>query len=136
MPLDVRNSDSVIIFKRKLNIDIKAIHRHFYAGNRRAQVLHTRLRTKCSSLNDDLFQKRITDSPLCLCGNLENTDHYFMHCPLYGEQRAELNQKIIHQLLFKFSYLEIPYCLCPQMHSFLKQSINISLIRSVSNTDL
>ena len=38
------------------------------------------------ALNDDLFQKRITDSPLCLCGNVENTDHYFMRCPFYHEQ--------------------------------------------------
>ena len=92
LPLNVRNSDSVIIFKRKLNSDIKAIPRHFYEGNRHAQVLHTRLRTKCSSLNDDLFQKRITDSPLCLCGNVENTDHYLMRCPLYlslTESRAK-----------------------------------------------
>ena len=42
LPLDVRNSDYAIIFKRKLNTDIEAIHRHVYAGNRRAQVLHTR----------------------------------------------------------------------------------------------
>ena len=115
LPLDVRNSDSVIIFKRKLNSDIKAIPRHFYAGNRRAQVLHTRLRTKCSSLNDDLFQKRITDSPLCLCGNVENTDHYFMRCPLYREQGAELNKKIsqhssvtLQILLFGNPLLSLP----------------------------
>ena len=88
LSLNVRNSDSVIIFERKLNSDIKAITRHFYAGNRRAQVLHTRLRTKCSSLNYDLFQKRITDSPLCLCGNVKNTDLYFMRCQLYRKQRA------------------------------------------------
>ena len=50
MPLYVRNSDSVIIFKRKLNYDIKAIPRFFYAGNRRAQVLHTRLRTSVAHL--------------------------------------------------------------------------------------
>ena len=34
LPLDLRNSHSVFIFKRKLNSDIKAIPRHFYAGNR------------------------------------------------------------------------------------------------------
>ena len=64
LSLDVRNSDSIIIFKRKLDSDIKSITRYFYAGNRRAQVLHTRLCPKCSSLNDDLFQKRINDSKI------------------------------------------------------------------------
>ena len=90
----MRNSDFIIIFKRKLSSDIKSIPRYFYAGNRRAQVLHTRLRTKCSSLNNDLFQKRINDSPLCLCGNVENTDHYFLHCRFYHAQRAELIHEI------------------------------------------
>ena len=125
LPLDVRKSDSVFIFKRKLNSDIKAIPRHYYAGNRRDLVLHTRLRTKCSSLNDDLFQKGITDSPLCLCGNMEKTDHYFMRYPLYRGQRAELNHKISQCSSVS---LQIPYRLCAQIHSFLKQSINISLI--------
>ena len=43
LSLDVRNSESIIIFTRKLHSDIKCIPRYFYAGNnRRAQVLHTR----------------------------------------------------------------------------------------------
>ena len=94
LSLDVRNSDSIIIFKRKLNSDIKYISRYFYAGKRSAQVLHTRLHTKCSSLNDDLFQKRINDSPLCCCGNVENTDHLFLRCQFYNAQRAELIHEI------------------------------------------
>ena len=94
LSLDVRNSDSIIIFKRKLNSDINSIPRYFYAGNIRAQVLHIRLRTKYKSLNDDLFQKRINVSPLCLCGNVENTDHYFLHCRLYLAQRTELIHEI------------------------------------------
>ena len=62
--------------------------------NRRAQVLHTRLRTKCSSLNDDLFQKRINNSPLGLCGNVENTVYYFLRCQFDRAQRAEPTHKI------------------------------------------
>ena len=81
--------EAVIIFKCKLNSDINAIPRYFYAGNRRAQVLHTRLGTKCC-----LFQKHIIYSPIGLCGNVENTDHYLMHCQLNRVQRAELNHKI------------------------------------------
>ena len=94
MSLDVRNSDSIIIFKCKFNSDIKSIPRYFYAGIKRAQVLHTRLRTKCSSLNDDQFQKRFNDSPLCLCGNVESTDHYFLGCRFYHAQRGELIHEI------------------------------------------
>ena len=94
LSLDVRNSDSFIIFKGKLQSDIKSIPIYFYAGNRRAQVLHSRLRTKCSSLNDNLFQKRINDSLLCLCGNEDKTDHYFLRCRFYHAQRTELIHEI------------------------------------------
>ena len=113
--LDVRNSDSVFIFNHKLNSDIYAIQRYFHACNRRIQVLHTRLRTKCSSLKNDPFQKHITGSSLCLCGNVENTDHYFMRCRLYREQRAELDHKIskyasviFQNLLFGSHLLSLP----------------------------
>ena len=111
----MQNSDSIINYKRKLNSYIKSIPRYLYAGNRRAQVLHTRLRTKCGSLNDDLFQKRINDSPLCLCGNVENTDHYFVRCRFYHAQRAELIHEISqHAPVTLQILLEILHRLCPQ----------------------
>ena len=44
----------------------------------------------CSSLNHDLFVKHITDSPLCRCGEIENTGHYFLSCHLYHNQRVDL----------------------------------------------
>ena len=110
----MRNSDSVIIFRRKLNSDIKSTPRYFYVGKGRAQVLHTRLRTKCSSLNDDLFQKRINDSPLGLCGNVENTDHYFcvVDFTLHREQslfmKSQYTPVTLQILLFRNPLLSLP----------------------------
>ena len=46
---------------------------HYYTGCRKGQILLTRLRMNCSLLNFDLFVKNITDSPICLCGTIENT---------------------------------------------------------------
>ena len=57
---------------------------------RKAQILHTQLRTNCSSLNLDLFLKNITDSPLCICGSLENAQHFFFYCNHYQTQRTVL----------------------------------------------
>ena len=68
----------------------KSAANHFYVGSRKAQVLHTRLRTNCSSLNLDLFLRNISDSPLCQCGSIENAQHYFFHCRCYQIQRTEL----------------------------------------------
>ena len=92
LPLDTRNSESLASFKRKLNSSFTRtfVPKYYYTGNRKLQILHTRLRTNCSSLNHDLFLKNITDSPLCRCGGIENVEHFFMSCPLYLNQRADL----------------------------------------------
>ena len=94
LPLDVRNSDSLNSFKRRLHDRDRYIPKYYYSGNRKLQILHTRLRTGCSSLNHDLFLKHITDSPLCRCGEIENTEHYFMSCRLYHNQRVDLRNII------------------------------------------
>ena len=86
----MRNCDSIISFKHKLNSDINVVPKYVYTGNRKAQVLHDRIRTKCSSLNNDLYQKGISESPLCLCGHVENADHFLMKCHNYQAQRVEL----------------------------------------------
>ena len=67
---------------------------YFHTGSRKAQILHTRLRTNCSSLNLDLFMKNITDSPLCSCGSVENAQHFLFHCHKYQAQRNELLNSI------------------------------------------
>ena len=64
--------------------------KYFYFGECHAQILHTRLRTKCSSLNHDIFLKNLTDSPLCRCGSIENAEHYLLQCILYRQQRIEM----------------------------------------------
>ena len=94
LPLDVRNSDSLNSFKRRLNDRDRYIPKYYYSGNRKLQILHTRLRTGCSSLNHDLFLKHITDSTLCRCGETETTEHYFMSCRLYHNQRVDLTNII------------------------------------------
>ena len=83
LPLDTRNSESLASFKRKLNSRITRtfVPKFYYTGNRKLQVLLTRLRTNCSSLNHDLFLKNITDSPLCRCGGIENVEHFFHVMP-------------------------------------------------------
>ena len=112
LPLDVRNGTSVSSFKCRLKGRNYSVPKYYYTGNRKLQILHARLRTKCSSLNHDLFLKHITESPLCRCGAIENTDHYLMTCRLHRDQRAELintvsqqTQVTLHILLYGNSML-------------------------------
>ena len=94
LPLDIRNSDFLNSFKRRLNDRARYVPKYYYSGNRKLQILHTRLRTGCSPLNHDLFLKYITDSPLCRCGEIENTEHYFLSSRLYHNQRVDLTNII------------------------------------------
>ncbi|MCG7879453.1 MAG: reverse transcriptase domain-containing protein [Candidatus Thiodiazotropha taylori] len=86
--------ESVNGFKNFLNKDKTPVPKHYYSGKRKAQVLHTRLRTNCSSLNLYLFLKNISVSPLCSCGSIEDNQHYFFHCRQYQRQRTEFLNEI------------------------------------------
>ena len=90
LPPELKNANSLETFKRLLNMDKLRTPAHFYTGDRKSQVLHTRLRTKCSALNADLFSKGIVESALCQCGMIEDTYHFFFKCPLYQHLRYEL----------------------------------------------
>ena len=92
LPYGNRNADSLYSFKRQINHDRKNIPKYYCSGLRRYQIIHTRLRTGCSSLNYDLFLKNILDNPLCRCnsGFVENAQHFLLNCRLYREQRIEL----------------------------------------------
>ena len=41
-------------------------------------------------------KKHIVKSPLCACGHgdIENVYHFFLRCPLYRDQRIDLNNTI------------------------------------------
>ena len=80
LPEEQRNSLTVASFKSNLNQSSTCIPKYYYVGDRHPQILHTRLRTKCNSLNYDIYLKNLTDSPLCRCGNIENTNHYLLQC--------------------------------------------------------
>ena len=87
---ETRQSTSLNSFKRLLKMDKISVPQYYYYGNRKAQMLHTRLRTGCSALNFDLFIKNISDSPMCVCGSIENVQHFFFHCNLFHRQRVLL----------------------------------------------
>ena len=87
--------DTVDDFKRQLNQGRVIVPKYFYTGNRSMQILHTRLRTGCSSLSYDLYSKNIIESLCnCRCGDTENADHFFFRCHLYRNHRQELMDTI------------------------------------------
>ena len=87
LPSEARQCTTLNSFKHFLKKDKSSVPNYYYHGNRKAQILHARLSTGCSSLNLDLFYKNITDSPLCLCGSVEDPQHFFFHCRFYQAHR-------------------------------------------------
>ena len=113
----------VLIFKQ-MNTSIKCIPSFYYEGERNSCVQHARLRMHCSHLNEHLFSKNLIDSPLCSCGSIEDTYHFFLTCPLYLEHRFEL-----YNQLFAFRPLTIQLLLfgCKRNPEDTNSSSNASI---------
>ena len=90
LPAETKQLNTLSSFKYFLKKDNKPVPKYYNYGKRKTQILHTRLRTGCSSLNLDLFLKNINDSPLCNCGSIKNVQHYFFHCRFFQHQRTLL----------------------------------------------
>ena len=94
----IRNSPSVHIFKRKLKLKYVKFPRpptYHFTGNRKLNILHARLRQKCSSLKSDLFRSNLIENPICSCGDgPETAEHYFLYCTTYVIARNKLKNKI------------------------------------------
>ena len=93
-PDDTKNSPSVESFKHKLNSNITKPPPYYFSGSRLGQIYHARIRLNCSSLRYHLFQKNIIGNPVCECGEIENTSHFFLHCNLYGKLRHDLLDRV------------------------------------------
>jgi hypothetical protein len=79
---------------------------YFSTGIRIANILHARLRQKCSSLKYDLFRCNLIASCNCDCGNyIESVDNFFLKCNIYTEHRIQLFRGTSN---FRIYYLEMP----------------------------
>ena len=84
LPQKVRNAEYLSSFKRQINIDRPVPNQLFQFGDRRIQIIHTRLRNNCSLLNQRFFFKNIINSPFCHCGKIESNKLFFLECGLYN----------------------------------------------------
>ena len=94
LPEEQRTSATHLSFKAQINQHSTNVPKYYYSGDRQSQILHTRLRTKCSCLNYDIYLRNLTDSPLCSCGDIETSEHYFLQCRRYRLQRHEMLSNI------------------------------------------
>jgi hypothetical protein len=63
----------------------------YCTGARDTNIKHAQLRMFCSKLNGHLFLLHVIESPECACGfNLEDNNHFLLHCPLYNVARHKM----------------------------------------------
>ncbi|MCG7879037.1 MAG: endonuclease/exonuclease/phosphatase family protein [Candidatus Thiodiazotropha taylori] len=107
LPEETRHCTTTASLKHHLNENINPPPRFYNEGKRLGQILHSRLRTKCSSLNEHLFSKNIVPNASCSCGLIEDTKHFLLHCPLYHNIRnvmlrsvSQFSQPSLNVLLY------------------------------------
>ena len=105
------NSTTLASFKRTLSTP-STVPQHFYTiqTSRIGQILHTRLRLECSSLNQHLYKKNLINSPNCTCGQVESVAHFFLFCPRY----AQIRQRYFGNVTFPVTVNTLLYGLTDQ----------------------
>lgn len=89
LPLTLRKTESLSIFKKKLKNQNAKVPTYYYIGSRIGQILHARLRMNSSSLSEHIFLRNLVDSPNYLCRGVETTSHYILHCSIFADIRQE-----------------------------------------------
>ena len=83
-PEETKQAPSVASCKHRLNRYIQQITK---LSTRKGQILHTRLRVECNSLNSHLYIKNLAPDPTCQCGEFESLCHYLFVCSRYANVR-------------------------------------------------
>ena len=127
LPIEQRNVETLSAFKTPLsNRNIK-IPKYFLYGNRLEKIMHTRLRTECSALNYYLYQRNLIPSPNCVCGAIENNNHYLLRCPRYNDIRDEMINTVLR-------YTNVTAETLLQGNSNMSQTINQEIFKAVHIT--
>ncbi len=81
LPSVLRSINSYDALKARVkNRVTKIIPKHYYWGNRKLSILHTKLRLGCSDLMYDKHIIGLTNNNLCTCGEIEDANHYLLEC--------------------------------------------------------
>lgn len=96
----IKDTSTLNSFKFKLKPPCMPIPKYLNTiqVSRKGQILHSRLRLECSSLNYHLFKKNLVNNPRCSCGSTETTSHFLFTCPKYNMQRQQHLLVLPHQL--------------------------------------
>ena len=91
LDLNIRNSENLFIFKKKLLKFIRPSGNSvFKCPNPEGIKLLTKLRLGLSHLREHKFRHELLESlnPICSCGqNIDTSTHFLLHCSNYSNER-------------------------------------------------
>jgi hypothetical protein len=88
LDISIRNSPTLSSFKNRVKVYIYKTPKYYNEGPRKRNILHTKLRHQCNSLNVDPSIIHIINNYKCNCGaSFEDVMHYFLECSLYLNKR-------------------------------------------------
>ena len=92
VPDPIKYIGSLTDYKKHLKKDDKYVPKLYHHGGRKFQIHMSRLRMKCSPLNQHLYDMKVIDSATCACGyGNEDINHYFFECPNFRNERQVFN---------------------------------------------
>ena len=97
LDINIRNSDSISLFKSKLLSFIRPVENKIYNIFEPGLKFLTRLHVGLSHLNAHRFRHNFLDclNPLCSCSlEIEDTTHYLLYCCHFSTQRANLMNSV------------------------------------------
>ena len=113
---NIKTLTSISLFKKRLSANDHLVPPYYLVGSRTAQAIHCKLRLNMSDLQNDLFNRFLTDDKTCECGfTEENAHHYLLNCPRFNAVRATTIDILpplatsIDTLLFGNTNLSLPF---------------------------
>ena len=94
LPASVKSATTLAFFKRLLAQNNPKTPDYYFSCESLLQILHTRLRTEYSSLNEHLFRRNLVQSLNCICGEIESNSHFLLSCARYNLIRKDVLNSI------------------------------------------
>ena len=92
---NVREIEDHEKLKQTLEKEFPKTNKLFSHGRRKINIIHSRIRMGCSSLNAHLYNYHVTENSSCACGDPnEDSFHFFFACPRFIIHRDALQKSI------------------------------------------
>lgn len=92
---EAKSTKSIETFKRLITPTKLKVPEHFYTGDYKQRSRLCRMRNYNDDLNENLFSKNLSNTPMCTCGLPESMEHFLLNCTEHTLPRAEMLNSLL-----------------------------------------